>query len=638
MKSWIANLQIWQKLALIGLLALLMALPPALVLLRGSWNGLERAQVQAQALAPITELLKLLQQVQRHRAQANLQLGGDGSVADARRATSEAVESGWQHLQDAATAQAEAKAQVGKLREQWNALRRDVEGAAIKPPQSFARHTGLVEDLLQLQELLIDGSGLQRDAEAASYHLVAAAAVPLPRAAEMLGRLRGRGTLLLKQGEVRPEDKALLGAVAEQAQSAGGQASRQLQRAAVLDKGLDRLAANDAGTLAGGVLGLAREQLITAETPTLAAADFYKQATVAIDAQFELVFATLVEVDKRLQQRVAAERRQIAGLAGLLVGAVALGLWLMLLISRSLGTSVAAALQAAEALARGELGSGVQVQSRDELGRMAGALGDAMGQLAGQVREVQRSSEAVALASSEIAQGNADLSGRIEQQAANLQQTAASLEQMGSAIASNAQHASQADELARAASAAASAGGAVVGQVVDTMAGISQRSLKMADIIGVIDGIAFQTNILALNAAVEAARAGEQGRGFAVVAGEVRSLAQRSALAAKEISALIRDNGEGVAQGSSLVGQAGASMSELVGQVQRLSGLIQEINRASGEQHQGMDQINIAVGQLDEMTQQNAALVEQTQAATASLDLQAQALRQVVAGFSLGRG
>ncbi|MDI4634001.1 methyl-accepting chemotaxis protein [Pelomonas sp. V22] len=638
MKKWIAHLQIWQKLALIGLLALLMALPPAVVLLRASWSSLHRAEVQAAALPPMTELLHLLQQVQRHRAQANLQLGGDAAAAAERASVADRVEQAWAKLQASAAGQAEALAVIARLREQWSALQRDVAGAALQPPQSFARHTALVEDLLQLQELLIDGSGLQRDAEAAGYHVVAAAAVPLPRLAEMLGRLRGRGTLLLKQGSLKPEDRAMLAGAAEQAQAASGQASRQLQRAAAIDPALRPLAGSEALAQAAAAIALVKEQLIAAETPTLAAAAFYKQTTTAIDAQFQLVFEALGEVDARLQQRVTSERRQIGALATLLLGAVALGLWLMLLISRSLGESVGVALRAAEALARGELGRGVQVQSRDEIGRMAGALGSAMSQLAGQVREVQHSSEAVANASSEIAQGNADLSARIEQQAANLEETAASMEQMAAAIAANAQHADQANALARAASEAAAAGGQVVGQVVVTMAGISQRSLKIADIIGVIDGIAFQTNILALNAAVEAARAGEQGRGFAVVAGEVRSLAQRSAIAAKEISALIRDNGDSVAEGSELVGRAGAGMGELVQQVQRLGELIQEINRASGEQHRGMEQINSAVGQLDEMTQQNAALVEETQAATASLDQQAQALRQVVAGFKLERG
>jgi methyl-accepting chemotaxis protein len=257
------------------------------------------------------------------------------------------------------------------------------------------------------------------------------------------------------------------------------------------------------------------------------------------------------------------------------------------------------------------------------------------GRLSEVVSQVRQASDSIATGAAEIATGNADLSQRTEEQASNLQQTAASMEQLTATVKTNAETARQAAELAGAASAAAVQGGLVVGRVVDTMNDISASSKKVVDIIGVIDGIAFQTNILALNAAVEAARAGEQGRGFAVVASEVRSLAQRSAAAAKEIKGLITDSVEKVVAGSDLVGEAGQSMSEIVEQVKRVNELIGEMSAATHEQSQGINQVSDAVGQLDQVTQQNAALVEESAAAADSLSQQASRLVDTMSMFKL---
>ncbi len=325
-------------------------------------------------------------------------------------------------------------------------------------------------------------------------------------------------------------------------------------------------------------------------------------------------------------------------LIGTVVGALSLlGLLLVAwLTSRSIMQSIRGAEVAVRAIAAGDFSAPVVAQRQDELGRMMTELEAMRTSLAGVVSDVRQGSEGVANASAEIAQGNHDLSARTEQQASTLEQTAASMEELGSTVKLNADNARQADRLAQDASTVATKGGQVVAEVVETMKHINDSSKRIFDIISVIDGIAFQTNILALNAAVEAARAGEQGRGFAVVASEVRALAGRSAEAAKEIKNLIGASVERVNQGSLLVDQAGATMTEVVASIRRLTGIMGEISAASNEQSQGVSQVGEAVTQMDRVTQQNAALVEQMAAAASSLKSQAQDLVQVVAVFKLG--
>jgi methyl-accepting chemotaxis protein len=295
------------------------------------------------------------------------------------------------------------------------------------------------------------------------------------------------------------------------------------------------------------------------------------------------------------------------------------------------------AVSAAQAIAKGDLSVELRADSQDEVGQLMQAMNSIGQGLSGVVQSVRQGSESVATASAEIAQGNNDLSARTEQQASALEQTAASMEELGSTVKQNASSAAAANQLAMSASSVAVKGGEVVAQVVDTMKGINDSSRKISDIISVIDGIAFQTNILALNAAVEAARAGEQGRGFAVVASEVRSLAGRSAEAAKEIKSLISASVERVEQGTTLVDQAGTTMAEVVGSIRRVTDIMGEISSASSEQALGVAQVGEAVRQMDSATQQNAALVEQMAAAASSLKSQAQELVQTVEIFTLAQ-
>jgi methyl-accepting chemotaxis protein len=359
----------------------------------------------------------------------------------------------------------------------------------------------------------------------------------------------------------------------------------------------------------------------------------------ALVASLDALLAYNIELSKRAEASADEHYRSALWLLwSLATLAMLAGVAAAWFITRSVTEPVGRAVQVAEAVASGDLGSRIEVHGNDETAQLLRALAAMRDWLAEVVGSVRQGAESVATASAQIAQGNSDLSSRTEQQASALEETSASMEQMGSTASQNADSARQASQLASSASSVAVKGGAVVNQVVQTMKDINDSSKKISDIIGVIDGIAFQTNILALNAAVEAARAGEQGRGFAVVAGEVRNLAQRSAEAAKEIKQLIGASVERVEQGSELVDQAGSTMLEVVQSIQRVSDIVAEISSASAEQNAGVGQVSEAISQMDQATQQNAALVEESAAAAASLRGQAQQLVQAVSTFRLGHG
>ncbi len=346
----------------------------------------------------------------------------------------------------------------------------------------------------------------------------------------------------------------------------------------------------------------------------------------------DLIEASSKQAEENSNEAVAAAQSAI--ILGLLVCALVLS-GISIVITRAITRPLDTAVKFARAVAEGDLMQRIDVQSTDEVGQLMQALKDMNASLVNIVGQVRHGTETISVASREIAAGNLDLSSRTEQQASSLEETASSMEELTSTVKQNAENARQANQMVVSTADVAVKGGKVVGQVVDTMASIKDSSRKIADIIGVIDSIAFQTNILALNAAVEAARAGEQGRGFAVVASEVRNLAQRSAGAAKEIKSLIEDSVSQVDEGGKLVDEAGKTMSEIVTSVKRVTDIMSEIAAASQEQSAGIEQVNQAITQMDDVTQQNAALVEQAAAAAQSMEEQASALTQAVSVFKL---
>jgi methyl-accepting chemotaxis protein len=383
-----------------------------------------------------------------------------------------------------------------------------------------------------------------------------------------------------------------------------------------------------------GVTTLKKEGKVE-EAERMLAEQFQPAGKAYLEALDAFLSLQRADIDRRYAEidQLFRDNRNALVVFGLFV--LATGTFSAWWLTRGIVVPLNRAVEIACSVANNDLRSDIEVTSRDETGRLLGALKTMNAGLADIVGEVRKGTGHIAAASGEIAAGNLDLSSRTEQQASALEETAASMEELTSTVKQNADNARQANQLAASASEVAVRGGAVVGQVVATMEGIDASARKIVDIIAVIDGIAFQTNILALNAAVEAARAGEQGRGFAVVASEVRTLAQRSATAAKEIKELIGDSVDKVGAGSKLVQQAGMTMAEVVDSIHRVTDIMGEITTASVEQSTGIEQVNRAITEMDGVTQQNAALVEEASAAAASMQEQAQALAAMVARFKL---
>jgi methyl-accepting chemotaxis protein len=425
----------------------------------------------------------------------------------------------------------------------------------------------------------------------------------------------------------------------------GALRQRIAKNLAEYEKGIDNAASRQRSAALSGLMarfweaGEANIALIQ-KGDKAAAMAYLVDKTIPVRNQ---LLAALAEGTKSYQSAVLADvasiereaRATLNWLVGLILSVMAALVLLSWSVAKTLRRRVASAQASTERVRDGDFTQPVVDGTRDEFSPLMAALADMQGALAKVVSTVRGNAESVATASAQIAQGNQDLSQRTEEQASALEETAASMEQLGSTVKQNADNAKQANQLAQSASSVAQQGGEVVREVVQNMKGINESSRRIADIIGVIDGIAFQTNILALNAAVEAARAGEQGRGFAVVASEVRSLAQRSAEAAKEIKNLITASVEQVDQGTALVDKAGATMHEVVGSIRRVTDIMGEISAASIEQSAGVSQVGEAVSQMDQVTQQNAALVEESAAAAESLKTQAQQLVQAVAVFKL---
>ncbi|MGO0789553.1 methyl-accepting chemotaxis protein [Herbaspirillum seropedicae] len=641
MRSLINHLRFSRKFALIGALAFLLFIVPTTLLVRSNLQDLAIAEREQLAVEPARDLLLMLKQMQQHRGLSALYLSDTNAGAADRaerqkqvEATLERVRTGILPLQDK-----ELMESLERVASQWRALAQAVSSKAITGAQSNLQHAELIALELDLIDQLANSSGLALEAEAALFYVQRAVMNELPQLTEALGQTRARGAVMLGRGQASAEERARLENLADRARRSYDSARKSLTLAAgrhALPANLERARAEALKAAEEG-FKLADSAIIRADNLSMPAPEWVATMTRIIDTQFVLVNASFDLMRDELQAKIPRVRNELLMLCALLGLLAAAALWVMVAITRATTSAINDAVRLTEAISAGDLTQHVQINGSDEVARLLTAMQAMTARLSTVVSSVRSNSESVATASAQIAQGNADLSKRTEEQASALQQTAASMEELGSTVAQNADGARQAGDLAREAAHVAGQGGQVVQQVVQTMQGLHASSDRISDIIGVIDGIAFQTNILALNAAVEAARAGEQGRGFAVVATEVRSLAQRSATAAREIKELITASVEQVGQGTQLADQAGKTMEEIVTSIRRVSDIMVGINAATAEQNTGIAQVGQAVTQMDTTTQQNAALVEESAAAAISLSGQARELVQAVAVFRLGQ-
>ncbi|WP_114968925.1 methyl-accepting chemotaxis protein [Rhodoferax ferrireducens] len=640
--SLLHRLSLAQKFLILGVIALIMVMVPLGLYFKKTAAEIDTLNSEQSSTKAVFALNKVVQFIQSHRGLSAGALNGNAALAQRRPDMRDKVTLNMSTL-DAELKQLGASAQIMSLwldvNQRWTTLEQGVSSGQLKSADSTQLHTQLVARVLILNEEILGEFGLSLDPQADAYFLIQASLVNMPLLAENLGIMRARGTGFLSQNSLTPEDRGGLRAINKRVLELQGDMFRNLRRATENNPDMKAALAARAEASRATVdktLAVADQALISATDINYPAAQYLDEFTRTIDGLFEFNALAMTSLAAALDTRGSDLRRTEYMVVALqLVGLLA-AITLALAFVRSITGPVTQAVRVASAVAGGDLTVDVPVHGSNELGQLMQAMLAMRDHLSQVVTQVRHGSESVATASAEIAQGNHDLSARTESQASALEETASSMEELGATVKQNADNARQANQLAMRASTVAVKGGEVVGQVVETMKNINESSRKIADIIGVIDGIAFQTNILALNAAVEAARAGEQGRGFAVVASEVRSLAGRSAAAAKEIKSLISVSVERVEHGTILVDQAGVTMAEVVSSIKRVTDIMGEISAASNEQSTGIAQVGEAVTQIDQTTQQNAALVEEMAAAAGSLRSQAQELVQVVAVFRVG--
>ena len=637
----IHRLSVGRKLLVLGLLVLGTVCVPLYLQLKLSRELIEAADGERRGVDPARKLMKLVQLTQHHRGLSAGVLGGNATLLTRRDEKKKEVAAALAQLDERLKqetldpALAQAWKQAG---DDWRTLDAAVDGGRLSAADSSSRHAQVIAAYLHVLDLLLDHTGLILDPQADTYYLMSAALTKLPPATEALGQTRARGAGFLAERSVSPEGRATVAGLArtssDQVESMTSAYAKAFAANPAFKQALSARLEQVREPMQAS-LELALREVVARESLQYAAPQYIESFTRAIDLLFSLEEASLASLEEALVARVSELYRTqwlTFGLLGLMMVGVSL---LARLVVRSITQPLGQAVALAQRVAAGDLTGDEEVRGRDEIAKLMAALKAMKDSLHRIVGEVRGNAEGVAIASREIAQGNADLSRRTEQQAASLQQTASSMEQLTSTVGHNADNARDADTLAQQARELAQRGGGSVQQMVSTMHDIENGSRRIADIIGVIDGIAFQTNILALNAAVEAARAGEQGRGFAVVAGEVRSLAQRSAEAAREIKSLIGQSVKQVGNGTRVVQEAGATMGEAVHAIEQVALAISQITTASAEQRNGIGQISTTVQHMDELTQQNAALVEQAAAASERLDGQASRLAVMVNTFRL---
>ena len=637
------HFKVSHRIVLLGLIAVLTAALPLFLYVRGKLDAVDAATREREGLTSIRALHQVIKQTQLHRGLVALTLSGDTHAPVQQGAAVALLEQSRAQTSNALAllgtpAAQEQWQQASRL---WSGLREKLASKSLSSEQSFAAHTALLDQLLQVYGAILDDSALLLAPTLDSLYLIRATTGELLYLIETLGRDRDLAAPQLAAKTASGAQREGLRLLSAQAREFRTRAASGFGAALAKNEyARQRLSPALQAMLQSSqkAIALTDEAFPSADALIYPADQYFKNMTQFLESSYALQEQALVLVEEMLSQRLAQLRTHLAIFSGVVALFALLGVLFSWLTTRSIthqiGGEPAEVVDWVDVIANGDLSSNLK-HSRATAGSIVHAVATMQANLQKMVLEVRANSEHVVSASGEIAAGNMDLSERTERQASALEETSSSTEQLMATVQQNADNARQANALAKSASEIVAQGGQQVAQVVGTMHDIDQAAQRIGDIIGVIDSIAFQTNILALNAAVEAARAGDQGRGFAVVATEVRSLAQRSAVAAKEIKALIGDSISKVQEGSRLVDEAGATMEQVVSSVMRVTDIMGEVTASSLEQSSGIEQVNQAIVQMDQLTQQNAALVEQASAAAAALKNRALDLQNMFSMFKL---
>lgn len=593
-------------------------------------------QQERLGVSHVRKVQQIIQLTQKHRAFQHMFIMGNAGAEQQAQQTQKEINqeiSAFDVMRSAEPALYEGDAWK-EIQAAWTTLQGKFAGA--KDRKIYDEHTALIAQLYRFNTLIADRSKLTHDPEGTTYYLAELFGKDFPRITEGLSEVAGRGAAYIDSGLMEANEEVLLGSTILLARrdlaSIPGNIEMLLREGPQLAQQV--ASAQAAIPVAISYLDRAKNEVLNTVDQTSGNA-FAEAGHASIAGLYAAADTSANLLTQLLEQRLEKDafNRNMIMLA--IFSVLLIAAYFLLGFYVSFSTEVQRLGAAVKRAASGDLSKKTSSHGKDEIAQLLNAFGGMSDGLTHLVSQVRLGSDTISLASSEIATGNFNLSTRTEEQASSLEQTSAAMEELTSTVRQNAAHAQHANKLAKTASSIAEQGGDVVSQVVNTMQAIQQSSREISDIIGVVDSIAFQTNILALNAAVEAARAGEQGKGFAVVAAEVRNLAQRSATAAKEIKALIADSVEKVEIGSKQVHNAGKTMNEIVDSISRVTIIMEEITAASSEQQTGIEHINQALGQMDDITQQNAALVEEAAAAAESMREQTLKLSETVAVFKL---